>query len=130
MPDQLGSPGLYSLSFWHLRLPPFLTAIRSQLSGLIVFSREVSLVVRRPNDRNVLATSFCGGTEVQSESQPSVQRDLTAAKHFLQLALWHTPSIRPRVINVDGHAAYPPVIADLKASGELGRRCYCRPSPY
>src|SRR5260370_40591895 len=71
---------------------PFFIAIRSQLSGLIVFSREVSLVVRRPNGRNVLATSFCGGTEVQSESQPSVQRDLTAAKHFLQLALWHTPS--------------------------------------
>ena len=47
MPDQLGSPGLCSLSFWHLRLPPFLTAIRAQLSGLIVFSREVSLVGRR-----------------------------------------------------------------------------------
>ena len=55
MPDQLGSPGLYSLSFWHLRLPPFLTAIRSQLSGLIVFSREVGLVgkLHPPHSRNL-----------------------------------------------------------------------------
>jgi IS6 family transposase len=60
----------------------------------------------------------------------STKRDAIAAKHFLQMALWRTPSIRPRVINVDGHAAYPPAIADLKASGELGRRCQCRSSPY
>jgi transposase, IS6 family len=58
-------------------------------------------------------------------AQPSVQRDLTAAKHFLQLALWHTPSIRPRVINVDGHPAYASAIAEPKQSGELGRRCRC-----
>src|SRR5258707_14360192 len=73
---------------------PFFIAIRSQLSGLIVFSREVSLVVRRPNGRNVLAKSFCGGTEGQSESQPSVQRDLTAAKHFLRLACDSNPPRR------------------------------------
>ena len=30
-----------------------------------------------------------------------------------------------RVINVDGHPAYPPVIADLKRAGELGRICRC-----
>jgi hypothetical protein len=29
--------------------------------------------------------------------------------------------IRPRVIDVDGHAAYPQAIRELKASGELGR---------
>jgi len=38
--------------------------------------------------------------------------------------------IRPRVINVDGHRAYPQAIAELKASGELGRQCRCRPVPY
>jgi transposase-like protein len=32
-----------------------------------------------------------------------------------------TGQIRPRVINVDGHASYPPAIAELKASGELSR---------
>ena len=37
--------------------------------------------------------------------------------------------IRPRVINVDGHASYPAAIAQLKESGELGR-CQCRPCPY
>lgn len=34
------------------------------------------------------------------------------------------------MINVDGHAAYPQAIRELKATGELGRRCRCRPTPY
>jgi IS6 family transposase len=34
------------------------------------------------------------------------------------------------VINVDGHAAYPPTITELKANGELGRRCRYRCCPY
>jgi IS6 family transposase len=59
----------------------------------------------------------------------SPNRDLTAAKHFLQLALSRLDR-RPRVINVDGHPAYASAIADLKRSGELGRRCRCRPCPY
>jgi IS6 family transposase len=57
-------------------------------------------------------------------------RDLTAAKHFLQLALWQTGQIRPGVINVDGHPAYARAISDLRDSGELSSRCRCRPSPY
>jgi IS6 family transposase len=60
----------------------------------------------------------------------SPNRDLTAAKHFLQLALWRAREVGPRVINVDGHPAYARAIAELKRSGELGRRCRCRPSPY
>jgi IS6 family transposase len=60
----------------------------------------------------------------------SPKRDAVAAKHFLQLALWRTGQIRPRVINVDGHAAYPQAITELKASGELSRRCRCRPVVY
>ena len=34
------------------------------------------------------------------------------------------------MINVDGHPAYARAISELKQSGELGRRCRCRPSPY
>ena len=60
----------------------------------------------------------------------SPTRDAVTAKHFLQNALWRTGQIRPRVINVDGHTSYPPAIAELKASGELGRHCRCRPVPY
>ena len=60
----------------------------------------------------------------------SPKRDVVAAKHFLQMALWRTGQIRPRVINVDGHASHPPAIAEPKESGELGRRCQCRPCPY
>ena len=33
------------------------------------------------------------------------------------------------MINVDGHAAYPQAIRELKASGELRRQCRCRPTP-
>lgn len=60
----------------------------------------------------------------------SPNRDLVAAKHFLQLALHQTGRVRPRVINVDGHPAYATAISELKHAGELGRRCRCRPSPY
>jgi transposase-like protein len=59
----------------------------------------------------------------------SPKRDLTAAKLFLRLALSGT-DIRPRVINVDRHPAYARAIAELKRSGDLSRRCRCRPSPY
>jgi transposase-like protein len=31
---------------------------------------------------------------------------------------------------VDGHPAYARATAELKQSGDLGRRCCCRPSPY
>ena len=34
------------------------------------------------------------------------------------------------MINVDGHASYPAAIAELQESGELSRRCQCRPCPY
>ncbi len=60
----------------------------------------------------------------------SPKRDTIAAKHFFRLALARAGQIRPRVINVDGHPAYPQVIADLKRTGELGRNCRCRPAPY
>src|SRR5262245_32689064 len=45
----------------------------------------------------------------------SPKRDVVAAKHFLQMAMWRVGGIRPRVINVDGHAAYPQAIRELKA---------------
>jgi transposase-like protein len=60
----------------------------------------------------------------------SAKRDLIAAKSFLQLALFQAGRRRPRVINVDGHPAYPTAIEELKQSGDLGRNCRCRRSPY
>jgi transposase-like protein len=60
----------------------------------------------------------------------SPKRDTMAAKHFLQMALWRSGQMRPRVINVDGHAAYPAAFAELQQTGELGQRCQCRPRPY
>jgi transposase-like protein len=59
----------------------------------------------------------------------SPKRDLVAAKLFLRLALSaRGPS--PRVINVDGHPAYPSAIDELQETGELSRRCRCRTAPY
>jgi transposase, IS6 family len=52
----------------------------------------------------------------------SPKRDLVAAKLFLRLAL-SGGRPRPRVINVDGHPAYTSAVAELKRTGELGRRC-------
>ena len=58
----------------------------------------------------------------------SAKRDAAAAKRFFQKALLSPSHPRPRVINVDGNPSYPKVIAELKQTGELGRRCRCRPS--
>jgi transposase, IS6 family len=51
-------------------------------------------------------------------------------KSFFRLALKQVAERRPRVINVDGHPAYPCAIEQLKGSGELGQRCRCRRAPY
>jgi transposase, IS6 family len=59
----------------------------------------------------------------------SPKRDLIAAKLFLRLALSGVGR-PPRVINVDGHPAYASAVAELKQTGELGRRCHCRTAPY
>ena len=59
----------------------------------------------------------------------SPKRDLIAAKLFLRFAL-SGGGPRPRVINVDGHPAYASAVAELKRTGELGRRCRCRTAPY
>ena len=55
---------------------------------------------------------------------------MIAAKAFLQLALCQAGQFHPRVINVDGHPAYPPAVEELKRSGDLGHRCQCRRAPY
>ena len=60
----------------------------------------------------------------------SATRDAASAKRFLQKALRSPGHPRPRVINVDGNPSYPRAVTELKASGELGRRCRCRPVRY
>src|ERR1700704_2263659 len=60
----------------------------------------------------------------------SARRDAAAAKRFFQNALSAPGHPRPRVINVDGNPSYPKAIAELKKTGDLGRRCRCRPVRY
>ena len=60
----------------------------------------------------------------------SEQRDAATAKQFLVNALAQTAPVRPRVINVDGHAAYRPAISQLKSEHRLGAHCRCRRAAY
>src|ERR1700693_6355803 len=60
----------------------------------------------------------------------SAKQDAAAAKRFLAKALGGANHPAPRVINTDGHAAYPPAVAQLKAEGALAEDCRHRPVPY
>jgi transposase-like protein len=66
------------------------------------------------------------GAEPLDRLTPSAVRDAAAAKRFFQKVTRSAGHPRPRVITVDGNPSYPKVIAELKHSGELGRRCRCR----
>jgi len=60
----------------------------------------------------------------------SAKQDAAAAKRFLAKALGRANHPTPRVINTDGHAAYPPAVAQLKTEGALPEDCRHRPVPY
>src|ERR1700724_2523532 len=60
----------------------------------------------------------------------SAKQDAAAAKRFLAKALGRQNYPVPRVINTDGHSAYPPAIVRLKAEGALDEDCRHRPVPY
>jgi transposase-like protein len=60
----------------------------------------------------------------------SAKRDAVAAKRFLQKALRSPGHPRPRVINVDANPSYPKAISELRRTGDLSRRCRCRPVRY
>ncbi len=58
------------------------------------------------------------------------KRDMVAAKRFLKKALQASHSEKPRVINVDKNAAYPPAIDELKEDGTLSKDCELRQVKY
>src|SRR5580693_2888130 len=60
----------------------------------------------------------------------SAKRDAAAAERFLTKALGGENHPKPRVINSDKHAAYPPAIAVLQAAGDLADNCQHRPVQY
>jgi transposase, IS6 family len=60
----------------------------------------------------------------------SAKQDAAAAKRFPAKALGRQNHPVPRVINTDKDAAYPPVIAELQAAGDLGDNCQRRPVQY
>ena len=53
----------------------------------------------------------------------SAKQDAAAAKRFLAKALGGANHPAPRVINTDGHAAYPLAVAQLKGAGDLAEDC-------
>src|SRR5579862_3649368 len=103
------------------------------------FSKRLRRHLRRPGSSwRVDETVRVGGAwtyvyraiDAQGDSidfMLSPKRDLVTARQFLQLALWRSGTLCPHVINVDGHPAYARAIAEMKATGELGQRCRCRP---
>jgi transposase-like protein len=48
----------------------------------------------------------------------------------VQKALRSIADGSPRVINVDGNPSYPAAVRELKRSGQLNKRCRCRPVRY
>jgi IS6 family transposase len=60
----------------------------------------------------------------------SAKQDAAAAKRFLAKALGRQNHPVPRVINTDGHSAYPSAIVRLKAEGALDEDCRHRPVQY
>jgi DDE superfamily endonuclease len=61
-------------------------------------------------------------------SQPGRTRPQQSASRAKALGRKNHPT--PRVINTDGHSAYPPAIVRLKAEGVLEKDCRHRPVPY
>ena len=59
----------------------------------------------------------------------SAKQDAAAAKRFQSQSVGTAEPV-PRVINTDGHSAYPPAIVRLKAEGALDQDCRHRPVPY
>jgi transposase, IS6 family len=60
----------------------------------------------------------------------SPHRHTQAAEYFFRKALGGAHTVMPRVINVDGNAAYPPAMAALQADGTLVPECQLRPVKY
>jgi len=60
----------------------------------------------------------------------SVFRHAQAAECFFRKALGQAHTVMPRVINVDGNAAYPPAVETLQADGTLAPECQLRPVKY
>jgi len=58
------------------------------------------------------------------------KRDKAAAKRFLKKLLKASHSEKPRVINVDGNASYPPATDELKKEGILSKSSKLRQVKY
>jgi IS6 family transposase len=117
-----------TIARWVLRYAPVLNErIRSEVRNPNRSWRVDETYIRVAGTYLYRAVDSAGNT---IDFLLSPYRDLIAAKSFLQLAVSHAGRVQPRVINVDGHPAYPAAVADLKRSGQLGDRCRCCRSPY
>ncbi len=57
-------------------------------------------------------------------------RSTRAAKRFFRKMIGNSHVTKPRVINIDKHAAYINAVSDLKAEGLLPDECERRPTKY
>src|SRR5919202_5383025 len=105
----------WTIARWVLRYAPVLNErIRSEMRGPYRSWRVDETYIRVAGQWTYLYRAIdSAGNTIDFLLSPKC--DLVAAKGFLQLALAQAGDIRPRVINVDGHAAYPAAVTALKA---------------
>ena len=103
-----------TIARWVLRYAPVLNQrIRSEMRHPNRFWRVDETSIRVAGQWAYLyrAIDSAGNT---IDFLVSPYRDTFAAKSFLQLAVAQAGPIQPRVINVDGHPAYPVAVEQLK----------------
>jgi transposase-like protein len=117
-----------TIARWVLRYAPVLNdRIRSEMRQPNRSWRCVETYIRVADQWTFLYRAIdSAGNTIDFLLSP--RRDFIPARAFQQLAVAQAGRIQPRVINVDGHPAYPAAIDDLKRSGELSRRCRYRRS--
>jgi transposase-like protein len=113
----------------HRYAPEFEKRVRAQLKPTTDSWRvdETYIKVRRTWMYLYRALDSAGQT---LEFVLSPHRHAGAAEYFFRKALGSAHTVMPRVINVDGNAAYPPAVAVLQAEGTLAATCELRPVKY
>jgi hypothetical protein len=90
---------------------------------------DISFVVKATVGYQALDRHFQAAFHATLDFLLSAKQDAAAARRLLAKALGRQNHPVPRVINTDGHSAYPPAIVRLKVEGALDEDCWHRPVP-
>jgi DDE domain len=87
---------------------------------------DISFVVKATVGYQALDRHFQAAFHATLDFLLSAKQDAAAARRLLAKALGRQNHPVPRVINTDGHSAYPPAIVRLKVEGALDEDCWHR----